>query len=80
MKQPHIQEFSHPEGSNVLTKSEKKKALKYLMSVKQKLCKKSNVQVYADGRKQIVYKMKEETSSPTVVTESMFLSCVIDAE
>ena len=31
-------------------------------------------------RKQRVYKTKEETSAPTVAVESLFLSCVIDAE
>jgi hypothetical protein len=34
----------------------------------------------ADGRKQRLYKTKEETSSPTVRTESLLLSCVTDAK
>jgi hypothetical protein len=34
----------------------------------------------ADGRKQQIYKTKEETSSPTVSVEALFLSCIIDAQ
>jgi hypothetical protein len=34
----------------------------------------------ADGRKQRVYKTKEETSSPTVSTEAMFLTAAINAK
>eukprot|EP00980_Cylindrotheca_fusiformis_P019025 scaffold6394_cov98-Cylindrotheca_fusiformis.AAC.1 len=33
----------------------------------------------ADGRKQRIYKTKEETSSPTISVEALFLSCLIDA-
>jgi hypothetical protein len=33
----------------------------------------------ADGRKQRMYKTKEETSSPTVSTEALFLTYIIDA-
>jgi hypothetical protein len=34
----------------------------------------------ADGRKQQAYTSKEESSSPTVATESLMLSCIIDAK
>ena len=34
----------------------------------------------ADRRKQRLYKLKEETSSPTVRLESLLLSCMIDAK
>lgn len=33
-----------------------------------------------DGRKQRIYKTKEETSAPTVAIESLTLSCSIDAK
>ena len=33
-----------------------------------------------DGRKQRLYTPKDEASSPTVATESVLLSCVIDAK
>jgi hypothetical protein len=34
----------------------------------------------ADGRKQRVYKTKEETSTPTVAVEALMLSSIIDAK
>ena len=49
-----------------LTKTQKKAALKYLMFLKQKRCGKIKGRGCADGRKQRVYKTKEETSSPTI--------------
>ena len=33
----------------------------------------------ADGRKQRIYKTKEETTSPTISIESLFLTCIVDA-
>jgi len=33
----------------------------------------------ADGRKHHLYVTKEENSAPTVLTESLMISCVIDA-
>ena len=33
----------------------------------------------ANGRKQQLWKTKEETSSPTITTKGLFLSCLIDA-
>jgi hypothetical protein len=57
----------------------RKKALAYLMFLKQKRCGKIKGRGCADGRKQRLYKTKEEVSSPTVRTESVMLSCVIDA-
>ena len=33
----------------------------------------------ADGQKQRLYVSKEEASAPTVATESLLLSCLIDA-
>eukprot|EP00957_Ditylum_brightwellii_P144934 11039312-Ditylum_brightwellii.AAC.1 len=33
----------------------------------------------ADGRKQRLYKTKEETHAPTVLTEAMFLTAIFDA-
>ena len=50
------------------------------MFLKQKRCGKIKARGCADGRKQRIYKTKEETSAPTVHTESLFLSAVIDAK
>jgi Reverse transcriptase (RNA-dependent DNA polymerase) len=62
-----------------LTKERKKAALKYLMFLKQKRCGKVKGRGCADGRKQRLYKTKEETSSPTISIEALFLTCMIDA-
>jgi hypothetical protein len=61
-----------------LTKEQKKAALKYLMFLKQKCCGKIKGRGCADGRKQHLYKTKEESSTPTVSIEALFLTCMID--
>ena len=33
----------------------------------------------ADGRPQRLYKSKEETASPTIITESLFITCSMEA-
>jgi hypothetical protein len=50
------------------------------MFLKEKRCGTIKGRGCADGRKQRLYKTKEETSSPTIRTESFMLSCVIDAK
>ena len=50
------------------------------MFLKEKRCGKVKARGCADGRKQRIYKSKDETSAPTVTTESVFLSSVIDAK
>jgi Reverse transcriptase (RNA-dependent DNA polymerase) len=62
-----------------LSKEQKKAALKYLMFLKQKRCGKIKGRGCANGRKQRLYKTKEESSSPTVSIEALFLTCMIDA-
>ena len=49
------------------------------MFLKQKRCGRIEGRGCANGRKQKLYKTKEKTSSPTIHTESLFLSCMIDA-
>jgi hypothetical protein len=49
------------------------------MFLKKKRCGRIQGRGCADSRKQGVYKSKEETSAPTVATESLMLSCVINA-
>jgi Reverse transcriptase (RNA-dependent DNA polymerase) len=62
-----------------LSKEQKKAALKYLMFLKQKCCGKIKGCGCANGRKQRLYKTKEESSSPTVSIKALFLTCMIDA-
>eukprot|EP00980_Cylindrotheca_fusiformis_P012362 scaffold3036_cov117-Cylindrotheca_fusiformis.AAC.1 len=66
----------HPKN---LTIAQKKAALQYLMFLKEKRSGKIKGRGCADGRKQRIYKTKEETSSPTISVEALFLSCLIDA-
>jgi len=80
MKQLHDRKTIRPRLSSDLSLSEKRKALAYLMFIKEKRCGTIKGRGCADGRKQRLYKTKEETSSPTVRTESLMLSCVIDAK
>ena len=49
------------------------------MFILKKQCGRIKARGCADGRKQRSYMTKEETSSPTVATESLMLSCAIDA-
>ena len=49
------------------------------MFLKEKRCGTIKGRGCADGRSQRGHLTKEETSSPTVATESLILTCVIDA-
>ena len=62
-----------------VTRDIKKKALNYLMYLKRKRCGKVKGRGCADGRKQREYISKEESSSPTVSTQALITTCVIDA-
>jgi hypothetical protein len=62
-----------------LSREEKKRALRYLMFLKQKRCGMIKGRGCVDGRPQRLWKTKEETTSPTVSIESLFISCMIDA-
>ena len=61
-----------------ISREETKCALQYLMFLKEKRSGKIKGRGCADGRKQRLYKGKDETSSPTVFIESLFLSSMID--
>ena len=80
LKQLHDRRTMHPIHACALSLADKRRALGYLMFVKEKRCGTIKGRGCADGRKQRVYKTKQETSSPTVRTESLLLSCVIDAK
>jgi hypothetical protein len=80
VKQLEVRKVFIPKVASELTRAEKKAALEYLMYLKQKRCGRIKARGCADGRKQRLYKTKEETSSPTVTTEALFLTSLIDAE
>jgi hypothetical protein len=62
-----------------MTRQQRQQALRYLMYLKQKQCSRIKARGCADGHKQRVYKTKDETSSPTVLTEALFLTAAINA-
>ena len=65
--------------TGTLTTEQKKQAPKYLMFLKEKQSGQIKGRGCTNRRKQGMYKTKEETSSSTETTESVFLTCVIDA-
>jgi hypothetical protein len=80
LKQLHDKSVMTPRAANLLTREEKCRALQYLMYLKKKRCGRIKGRGCADGQKQRVYKSKEESSSPTVAIESLFLTAIIDAK
>jgi hypothetical protein len=63
-----------------LTYQEKKRALPYLMFLKEKRDGKIKGRGCADGRTQRAYISKDESTSPTVSTEAVFLTSIVDAK
>jgi len=63
-----------------LTRNQKRASLRYLMYITKKKTGRIKARGCADGRKQRETMSKDEASSPTVAIESVFLSCVVDAE
>jgi hypothetical protein len=80
LKQLHDRDVIVPVHAGDLTRQEKQRALAYLMFLKQKRCGHIKGRGCADGRKQQIYKLKQEISSPTVSIKSVFLTCTIDAK
>ena len=68
-----------PRAVTDLSRIQKQRALRYLMYLKEKRCGKIKARGCADGRKQRLYKSRAEVSAPTVRTESIFLTSLIDA-
>jgi len=79
MKQLNIRDAMEPIDPANLTQEQKKMALEHLMFLKKKRCGRIKGRGCADRRKQRICKSKGETSAPTVSTEALFLSCMIDA-
>jgi hypothetical protein len=79
LKSLHTMDACKPLNPELVTKEQKSAALRYLMYLTKKRCGRIKARGCADGRKQRSYMTKEETSSPTVATESLMLSCAIDA-
>ena len=80
MKQLHDRNVCEPVHATSLSCEQKNKALGYLMFLKQKRCGRIKGRGCADGRKQRVWTNKEDATSPTVSTEAVLLTSVIDAK
>jgi hypothetical protein len=80
LRQLDYRDVIKPVERKSLTREQKRRALNYLMYLKQKRCGRIKARGCADGRKQRLYKSKDETSSPTVCTEAVFLTAVINAQ
>jgi hypothetical protein len=79
MQQLHDRKVMKVTKSMDLTPKQRQEALGYLMYLKRKRSGKVKGRGCADGRKQRAYTAKEDASSPTVATEAVFLTAVIDA-
>lgn len=79
LRQLHDRGVIKPIDYATLTPQQRRQALKYLMFLKQKRNGIIKGRGCADGRPQRIYTNKEDASSPTVATEALLLSCVIDA-
>jgi hypothetical protein len=80
LQQLHERQVMQPVAAESLTQEQRRRALAYLMFLKQKRCGKVKGRGCADGRKQRVYTAKEEATSPTVSIRSIMLSCMIYAK
>ncbi len=79
MKQLHYRDTFRPMHYGDLTKSQKATVLESHMFLKLKRDGKTKARTVAGGNKQRDYISKEDSSSPTVSTEAVILSCIIDA-
>ena len=80
MQQFHDLDVITPIDMKTMTKQQKSRALSYLMFLKEKRDGNIKGRGCADGRKQRLWMQKDQTSSPTVSNQALFLSCLIDAK
>ena len=79
MRQLHDRSVMKPVHKGCLTVEQRREALAYLMFLKRKRCGKIKGRGCAGGRKQRACITKEDSTAPTVSTEAVFLTAVIDA-
>ena len=80
MKQLHLRDTFRPKHYKNLTDTEKTSILESHLFLKQKRNGDIKGRTVAGGNKQREFIPKEDASSPTVATESVLLTCVIDAQ
>ena len=79
MKQLHMRDTFRPVHWKDLTPEQRAAILESHLFLKKKRCGKIKGRTVAGGNKQRDFISKEDASSPTVSTESVLLSCIIDA-
>ncbi len=79
LTQMHNMDVFCPVARDLLIKEERTKALSSLMFLKEKRDQSVKARMCAGGRKQRGDWTKQETTSPTVSTEAVFITAVIDA-
>jgi hypothetical protein len=80
MKQLHFRNTFKPKHWRELSQVQRQTVLESHSFLKQKRDGKIKGRTVAGGNNQWDYISKEDASSPTVATESVLLSCIIDAE
>ena len=80
MKQLHMRDTFQPLHWKDISEQERKTILESHMFLKLKRDGKIKGRTVAGGNKQRDFISKEDSSSPTVATEAVILSCIIDAE
>jgi hypothetical protein len=80
MKQLHFRNTFKPNHWRELSQVKRHTVLESHMFIKQKRDGNIKGRTMAGGNKQRDYISKEDASSPTIATESVLLSCIIDAE
>jgi hypothetical protein len=80
MKQLHFSNTFEPKHWSNLNEVQRKSVLEFHMFLKEKRDGKIKGRIVAGSNKQRDYISKEDASSPTVATEVVLLTCIIDAE
>ena len=80
INQLHFQNTFKPKHWRELTHTQRQTVLEFHMFLKEKRDGEIKGIAVAGGNKQCDYISKEDTSSPTVATEAVLLSCIIDAD
>ena len=80
MQKFYDREVIIPKNPSQLTKEERHRALPYLMFLKDKRDSTIKGRGCADGRRQCLYMSKDQTSSPTISNEALFLTITIEAK
>jgi hypothetical protein len=80
MKQLHLRKTFKPKNWRELSKTQRQTVLESHMFLKLKRDGNIKGRTIAGGNKQCDYIYKEDASSPTVATESVLLSCIIETE